>query len=231
MQKNERVSVGVPGIDELIQGGLLPGSMTLVTGTTGTGKTIFSTQFIYHGAKNNEPGVYISFEEPPENIKANAANFGINFEELEKQKKVLFVRYDPFHPQDIYDLAESNVKRISAKRVVIDSISALGLYLKEPVEIRRTIFNLVSVLRKLKVTTLMTSEVLPYSNSLSRFGVEEFVSDGVVVLYYMKTDAQYARSLTIWKMRGTEHSLKLHPYRITNKGMVVYPKEEAFVKM
>ena len=230
---NGRVKTGITGVDELIGGGLYPNTLTLLTGTTGTGKTIGSVQFIWEGAtKHDEKGVYVSFEEPPENIKENAKKFGWDFEKLEKEGKVIFVRYDPYHIEDVYELIETNIKKIGAKRVVIDSISALGLYVRDTPELRRMIFNISLLLRKLNCTTILTSEILPLQKSLSRFGVEEFVTDGVIVLYYLRTDSQYSRSLTIWKMRGTEHSHKLHPYSIdSKKGIVVYSKEEAFVKM
>jgi KaiC/GvpD/RAD55 family RecA-like ATPase len=230
--KPGRVKIGIEGIDELIQGGLIPGSLTLLTGTAGTGKTIAATQFIWNGAtKYDQPGVYVSFEEPPENIKANVAPFGWDFSKLEKDKKVIFARYDPYHIEDIYELIETNIKKIGAQRVVIDSISALGIYVRDVPELRRMVFNISLLLRKLGCTSILTSEILPAQKSLSRFGVEEFVTDGVIVLYYLRADSQYSRSMTVWKMRGTDHSNKLHPYRITNKGIIVYPKEEAFVKM
>lgn len=232
MEKNERVQTGIEGMDELMHGGLKPGSLTLLTGTTGTGKTIFSTQFIYNGAlKYNQPGVYVSFEEPAENIKKDSLDFGIDFSKLEKMNKVLFVRYDPYHIEDVYELIETNIKKIGAQRVVIDSISALGLYVRDIPELRRMIFNISLLLRKMNCTSILTSEILPLQKSLSRFGVEEFVTDGIIVLYYLRADSQFSRSLTVWKMRGSQHSNKLHPYSITNKGVVVYPKEEAFVKM
>jgi KaiC/GvpD/RAD55 family RecA-like ATPase len=228
-----RVLTGVPGVDELINGGLIPGSLTLVTGTTGTGKTIFSSQFLYNGAaKYGEKGVYVSFEEPTENIKEHALKFGWDFEDLEKKGMIKFVRYDPYHIEDVYELIESQIKKLDAKRVVIDSISALGLYVRDTPELRRMIFNVALLLRKLKCTSVLTSEILPDQKSLSRFGVEEFVSDGVIVFYYMRTDSMFSRSMTVWKMRGTDHSHKLHPYNIIgDEGIVVYPKEEAFVKM
>lgn len=231
MQQKEIVPIGIQGIDELISGGLRKGTLTLLTGTTGTGKTIFANQFVYNGAvKYNQPGVYVSFEEPVDNMKENAARLGFDFEPLEKQKKMIFVRYDPYHIEDIYELIESNIKRINAQRVVIDSISALGLYVRDIPELRRMVFNVSLLLRKLNCTSILTSEILPLQKSLSRFGVEEFVTDGVIVLYYLRTDSQYARSLTVWKMRGSTHSQRLHPYTITDKGIIVYPKEEAFVK-
>jgi KaiC/GvpD/RAD55 family RecA-like ATPase len=226
-----RIKIDIPGMDELINGGLIPGTLTLLTGTTGTGKTVFSNQFIYNGAtKFNQPGVYVSFEEPSENIKANVKNFGIDFEPLEKQGKVAFVRYDPYHVEDVYELIETTVKRVKAKRVVIDSVSALGLTVRDAPELRRMIFNLSLLLRKLNCTSILTSEILPTQTSLSRFGVEEFVSDTIIVLYYLRSDSQYSRSITVWKMRGSEHSHRLHPYKIIDKGVMIYPKEEAFVK-
>jgi KaiC/GvpD/RAD55 family RecA-like ATPase len=231
MSNKERIKTGVPGIDNIIDGGLVPNTLTLLTGTAGTGKTSISSQFIYTGAKKfDQPGVYVTFEEPIESIKSSSSNYGWDFDSLEKEGKVIFVKYDPFHIEDIYELIETNIKKINAKRVVIDSISALGLYVKETPEIRRMIFNIAFLLRRLKCTSILISEILPNQNALSRFGVEEFVTDGVIVLYYTQTGSQFSRALTVWKMRGSKHSSKLHPYKITDKGVEVYSKEEAIVK-
>jgi KaiC/GvpD/RAD55 family RecA-like ATPase len=230
--KKERIQTGIPGIDELTGGGFIPRTLTLLTGTTGTGKTLMSSQFIYSGIKDFEqPGVYVSFEEPIENIKENCLDFGWDFGPLEKKDKIAFVRYDPFHVEDIYELIETNIKKINAQRVVIDSISALGLYVRDIPDIRRMVFNISLLLRKLNCTSILISETLPSQGSLSRFGVEEFVTDSVIVLYYTRTGSQFSRSLTVWKMRGSQHSNKLHPYIITEKGVTVYSKEEAFAKV
>lgn len=228
---NDRVKIAIQGMDELLKGGLLRNTLTLLTGTTGTGKTIYCCQYLYNGiTKFNENSVFFTFEEPPENIKRDVKSLGLDFEPLEKQKKVLFVRYDPFHIEDVYELIETNIKKMNAKRVVVDSISALGLYVRDVPELRRMILNISLLLRKLKCTTILTSEILPLQKSLSRFGVEEFITDNIVVMYYLRSGSQYSRSLTVWKTRGSEHSQKLHPYKITKNGIVVYPKEEAFVK-
>jgi len=228
--EDKRIKIGITGIDEIIGGGLIPNSLYLLTGTTGTGKTIACSQFIFNGAINNEPGLYITFEEPTENIKTNLLKLGMDFDKLEKENKILFVRYDPSRVEDITELIESNIRKINAKRVVIDSISSMGLYIKDESELRRLILNISNLLRKLGCTTIMVSEIPPSQNTLSRYGVEEFVSDGIIILYYLRTESQYSRSITVWKMRGSKHSNKLHPYEITDKGIVVYPKEEAFVR-
>lgn len=224
----KRVKSGIEGLDELVSGGIPEGSLTLLTGTCGTGKTLIASQFIYYGALNGDDAVYVTFEESPENIKSNAKLFGWDFDEMEKKGKVLFVKFDPYHAEDIIEMLENSIRKIKAKRVVIDSISALGLYVRDVPEIRKIIFGMSSMLHRLGCTTLMISEVLAEQKDLSRFGVEEFVADGVIVLYYLRANSQFSRSLTVWKMRGSDHSQKLHPYKITHKGIVVYPKEEAY---
>lgn len=227
----KRLKTGISGMDEILSGGFIEKSQILLTGTTGTGKTTFSCQFLVHGAKEGEPGLYITFEEPPENIRANMANLGMDIEGLEKQKKISFLRYDPYHIEDIFDLIENAIKKFGIKRVVIDSITSLGFFIRDPSEMRRMILNASMLLRKLECTTLMISEIPPEQKTLSRFGVEEFVADAIVVLYYMREQSKFARAITVWKMRGSDHSHKMHPYEITSKGIVVYPKEEAYIKI
>ncbi len=223
----ERVPTGIKGLDELIQGGFPKGSVVLVTGTCGTGKTITALQFLWEGIKNGESVVYISFEESINEIKNYTRSFGWDFETAEKNGKAVLVRYDPFSAEDVIEWVTSSVRKVGATRIAIDTISALGMYIRDTTEIRRAIFNLIMTLYKLGVTALITSEMLPDQKELSRFGVEEFLADGVIVYYYTKVDTYFARALTIWKMRYTNHSQKIHPYRITDKGIVVYPHEES----
>lgn len=227
----DRTATGIDGFDEMITGGLPKNSLTLLTGTCGTGKTTFCAQFLYNGATRfGEKGVYISFEENPEIVKMDMKQFGMDFDTLEAERKVVFIKYDPYHIEDIFDIIESNVRLIGAKRVCIDSISALGLYVRDIPELRRMIFNLGMTLRKLNCTSIITSEIPPGSSGISRFGVEEFISDSVIVLYYFKTETTFTRAITIWKMRATNHSKKIHPYEIGERGVVTYPQEEAVMK-
>ena len=223
----ERVSSGIPGLDELIEGGFPKGSVILLSGTCGTGKTLSSLQFLWYGVQHGENGVYITFEEPVEQVKSNAKQFGWDFETAEKQGKIIMLRYDPFHVEEVIDIIVSSVRKINAKRLVIDSISALGMYIRDPTEVRRSIYLLVSNIYKLGCTTILTSEILPNQSELSRFGVEEFLADGVIVYYYTRISTYFARALTIWKMRYTNHSQRIHPYKITEKGIVVFPHEES----
>ncbi len=227
----ERVKSCITGLDELMGGGFPQKQLILLTGTSGTGKTAFCTQFMYNGVKKyNENGVYLTLEEPIDSIKENAKSFGWDFDALEKSRKFAFIRYDPFHIEDVFSMLESTVRQVKATRVVVDSVSAIGLHIKDKTELRRMIFNLSLILRKLNCTALITSEIVPGSKGISRYGVEEFVSDSVIVLYYERLQSTFSRALQVWKVRGSAHSEKLHPYKIDENGITVYPKEEAFIK-
>src|SRR3989338_2815580 len=227
----DRTTTGINGFDEMITGGLPKNSLTLLTGTCGTGKTTFCAQFLYNGATRfGEKGVYISFEESPEIVKMDMKQFGMDFDALEAERKVIFIKYDPYHIEDIFDIIESNIRLTVATRVCIDSISALGLYVRDIPELRRMIFNLGMTLRKLNCTSIITSEIPPGATGISRFGVEEFISDSVIVLYYFKSETTFTRAITIWKMRATNHSKKIHPYEINEHGIVTFPQEEAVMR-
>ncbi|MBI2971463.1 MAG: AAA family ATPase [Candidatus Aenigmarchaeota archaeon] len=217
-----RVPSGIEGFDRLIQGGIPANDLILLSGTCGSGKTIFGLQFL---CSSKEPGIYVSFEESVPQLRATARTFGWDTDRLEKANTFRLLKYDPFKIEDIFEVVESNIREINAKRVVIDSISALGVYVKDSSELRRTVLQVSNMLRKNNCTSLLISEILADSNALSRFGVEEFVSDGVVLLHNLLVAGEYRRGMSIWKIRATNHSRKLHPYKITERGFVVYPND------
>lgn len=228
----DKISTGIPGLDKIMGGGMPRTQLSLITGTSGTGKTTFCCQFINEGVRKfNEKGVYLSFEEPPEAIKDNMRGFGWDFDALEKSGKFAFIKYDPYHIEEVFDVLESTIRQTKATRVVVDSISALGLHIKDESELRKMIFDLSMILRKLNCTSLLVSEIVPGTKGISRYGVEEFVTDNVVVLYYERMHSTFSRAIQVWKVRGSQHSEKLHPYNISKNGVTVYPDEEAFIKM
>lgn len=227
----DRIKSGIPGLDKLLHGGIPKGQLLLLTGTAGTGKTIFGMQFAHAGAaKLNENAVYLSFEEPADALKANVAAFGWDLEALERAGKLTFIRYDPYRIEDAFDILESTIRETQAQRVVVDSISALGLYIRDKAELRKAIFDLSLTLRKLGVTPLLISEIVAGTKGLSRYGVEEFVADGVIVLYYERLHATFSRGLQVWKLRGSPHDPTIRPYEITDAGFSVHTDHEAFLK-
>jgi KaiC/GvpD/RAD55 family RecA-like ATPase len=215
--KMERVKTGIPGLDGIIGGGLPKGSTTLIVGGPGTGKTIFCSQFLWHGLVNNENCMFVTFEEKPEDIKSDVISFGWDFAEYEKKRKLIMGYRGPFKAEDLF-FFEDQIRSRKVTRVALDSTSVLSLFYKDLYDVRTALYKLVSALKASRATSLLTAETTR-DDQLSRFGVEEFVVDGLIVLFYA-SDGGY-RGLQIRKMRRTYHSTELHPMEITKKGIVV----------
>jgi circadian clock protein KaiC len=214
-----RVPTGIPGLDPLLEGGFVPGSTILVSGEAGSGKTIFCTQFIWNALCMGENGVYITLQESPEDIKQDIMSFGRDFEVAEKRDQLRIIYAEPHDLKKLVKTITKNVKDINAKRLVIDSITLIG---EEAKNVRRTLINLCRILKSLGITSLLISEVEEETKKLGRFGIEEFIVDGVILLQYMEYAAGGAtRSLLIKKMRRTKHGTDVYPFEITDKGIVV----------
>ncbi|MCX6818008.1 MAG: AAA family ATPase [Candidatus Aenigmarchaeota archaeon] len=223
----ERVSTGIHGLDELIEGGFVKGATILITGGTGTGKTTFCCQFIYEGLKNGEPGVYITLEEDPEDIKEDVKRYGFEFEKYEKEGIFKFVYQNPFEVSDIASTVVNAINSINAKRVVLDPISLVGMYMKDPAVLRKRLFDIIRMLKKTGATTIVTSEILDneigehVGGSLSRDGVSEFIADGVIVLSIFGIGEGISRSIIIRKMRRTKHSTDTNPMEMGGNGITI----------
>ncbi len=222
----KRITSGIKGLDELIEGGLIENSVTLVTGETGTGKTLLCAQYIYEGAVKGEPGVFITLEETPEDIRNDALQFGWDFEKYEKKKLIRLIYHDPVQVNNIDSVIMGEINSIKAKRLVIDSTSLIALNMDNAAQIRRKVFSIINTIKRNNLTAIITSEIPEGSKALSRFGVEEFVVDGVIVLHYLGIGEVSARSLTIRKMRRTTHGNDVYPLEITMKKGLVVKKPE-----
>jgi len=216
-----KVSSGIPGLDELMSGGFEEGSINLVTGKTGTGKSIFSAQFLYNGAvEKKERGLYLTTGETIKNIKKQSEHFGWDFDELEKKGAIKIMEIEPFDIETLIERITDNIESVKASRVVIDSVSMFELYMHEPFKIRKSLYKVLQRLRDMGKTVLVVAEILEESKGLSRFGVVEFMVDSVILLQYLGI-AKYKRSLLIRKMRMTDHSTDIHPFEITPKGITI----------
>src|SRR3989344_1342323 len=147
MAKSDRVPTGIPGFDKLIGGGFVRGSTNLLAGGTGSGKSIFSMEFLYNGASRfNEPGLYICFEENINSLKEDAKLFGWDFDKLEKNKKITFLYLTPYTTTDLQSLLAEEIPKSKAKRVIIDSISVFAMALNDLYRIRKQIYFLANSL-------------------------------------------------------------------------------------
>jgi len=231
-----RVPVGIPGFDLIAQGGLPRGRTTLVVGTAGSAKTVFAAQFLAAGiAGSEEHGVFVTFEEPPNDIRANMLALGWNIERWVAEGKWAFVDASP-RPEDEavvtgeYDMGallarlEYAVKTVGARRVVLDSLGAVFARLGESPIVRRELFRTVSALKQLGVTALMTAERTHEYGEISRHGVEEFVADNVVILRNVLDDEKRRRTVEILKFRGTSHHKGEFPFTIIDGlGITISP--------
>ena len=224
-----RLQTGIEGFDELIDGGIPENSFTLVSGGTGTGKSIFCINFLASGAAKGEPGVYVSLEEGYNENKRQMDMFGWGIEKLQKEGKMLILQPKIYNFEKLIESIQDAIDSIGAKRLVLDSISVFEVYFEDQFKTRRNILDLARTLKEMGVTTLAISETTDEVKGMSRHGVEEFLSDGVIILYLTKRGNTFSRAVSIRKMRATNHSLKIHPIEIKPpNGIVVYPFEEVF---
>lgn len=224
-----RIKTGIDGLDELIEGGFPDNSVILLTGTCGTGKSMFAMNFLVYGAMHDEPGVYVSLEESMDETVREMKAFGWPVEDLIKSNKLLIVQPEMYNFDALMTTIEDAVDKIHAKRLVIDSASIIGMYFENEFKVRKSLLELSRMLKKLGCTTIAISEIREGSISLSPYGVEEYVVDGVVVLHYLKKGNMFIRAVSIRKMRSTRHSSKIHPIEIREVGgVIVYPSEQLF---
>jgi circadian clock protein KaiC len=229
----ERLPIGIPGFDLIAQGGLPRGRTTLVAGTAGSAKTVFAAQFLTEGiARRDEHGVFVTFEEPPSDIRGNMRGFGWDIERWEAEGKWAFVDASP-QPEDEgivtgeYDMGallarvEHAVRTVGARRVAMDSLGAVFARLGDSPVVRRELFRIVSALKKLGVTAVMTAERTHEYGDISRHGVEEFVADNVVILRNVLDDEKRRRTIEILKFRGTSHQKGEFPFTILPTAAIV----------
>ncbi len=223
-----RVSTGIDGLDPLIEGGFPRGSLVLLAGNPGTGKTIFGMQFLYRGAEDyGENGIYVSFAENKDTIIHNISRlFGRDLrkrEEGDGKVKILdFTTVTEKGLSTILEMILEEVTRLKAKRLVIDSFSAMAQAFKEPIEARIIVHNILGkIVRQLGCTTLFIVEV-PTGSEKIGISIEEFVADGVIVLRRDDYDGKLIREIEIPKLRGTKIERQKFLFTL-NKGFEVFP--------
>jgi KaiC/GvpD/RAD55 family RecA-like ATPase len=228
--EKDKVKTYIEGFDELLNGGFPKGSNILISGTPGTGKTIFSMQYLYNGVvKDNEKGIYFTFEEKREALISQAKQFGWDIEKLEKEGKIKII---PIGTEDISKNTTDEIIEIiqntKSKRIVIDSISTLAYLSPDSSEnISANEYStkkfLYSFLTKFSQLNDITTLIISQKDDKVSNSVSEYICDGVLSIEYESLGGDFSRSMTITKMRKTKNSEDLHPLEIRDKkGIVVH---------
>jgi len=237
-QDSSIVKTGIPGFDSLLSVGLKKNSSVVVSGPPGSGKTTFGLQFIYSGARKfDEPGVYISLSQSIDEIQNDCRAFGWDIDGLIEKEKILIIDLRPFKIKDkvigkddslyrgeqipfehLTKFILNSIKKIKAKRIVVDSISVLGMQYSDKFYMRQGLQGMVQSLENFDVTSLLISEFSENNEAQ----LELFVTSGIIQLDNQIIDNKMRRTIKITKLRGMEHSEHVHSLELGNNGLYVY---------
>jgi len=223
---------GIRGLDEITFGGLPSGRATLVCGSAGCGKTLLAMDFLVHGAKDfGEPGVFVAFEEAAADLAKNVASLGFDVNDLEVSKK-LCIDHIQLAGGELPETGEYDldgllitlghaIDRIGARRVVLDTIEALFPVLPNKPLLRNELCRLFEWLKTKGVTTIVTGE--RGERTLTRYGIEEYVADCVIVLDHRVAEQISTRCLRVLKYRGSRHGTNEYPFLVDSRGISGFP--------
>ena len=224
-----RTPTGIPGLDQVTNGGFIKNSVIIVRGGTGTCKTTMGIQFLVNGCNNcNENSAFISFSESKQSVFRAANNFGWDLEKLEKQEKFAFIKYSPYEVEKVVaeggGTIRDTIEEINAKRLVIDSLTAYSLLFQNEYRATESILQLFDTLKSWDCTVLVTDEieVRPQTVSAGRLG---FLTDGIMHTYYLRSGNGRVRALEMIKMRYSKHSDKIVSFDLNANGIKVYPNK------
>jgi circadian clock protein KaiC len=230
-----KIETHIPGFDLVADGGLPARRATLIAGTAGSAKTVFATHFLAAGIMNaGDAGVFVTFEDQPDDIRRNMHSFGWDIPRWEREGLWAFVDAsgagnDPTPIVGSYDLSgllariEHAARKVQAKRVAMDSLNALFIRFTDKSILRSELHRITSSLKDQGMTVVFTGERTDDYGEVTRFGIEEFVADNVVILRNILADERRRRTLEILKFRGTSHQRGEVPFTITEDGIVVIP--------
>ena len=243
-KENGWVKTGVPGFDDLLEKGIPKGVSVIVAGGPGSGKTIFGLQTLNYGAAHGEKCLYMTFEESEKRLRQHMHDFGWNPEKLEKEGKLIIKRYDPF---DITRQVEALLEKAKGEllidvkpvlfpenfkpdRIVLDSLSAIAAaFIGKEETYRIYIEQLFRLFEEVGCTTFLVTESTQIPVKITESGVEEFLADGVIIIYNIQRGNIRERAIEVLKLRGASHQKKIVAMEINSgKGIEVYPEQEVY---
>ncbi|RLF89086.1 recombinase [Thermococci archaeon] len=222
----DRVSTGIPGLDDLIGGGFIPGRVYLISGPPGSGKTTIGIQFLIEGAKNDEKGLYISLVDDPKIIIQDMTKYDFNILTYTKARKVVFydIGYNLLRLtqkltwRELFSKMKEAIQAEKPKRIVIDSFTSMEQLVADPENKRRELGNFIRALEEMGITTLIISEMM----SSDMYTDEYYLVSGVIVLHHFMRNYTMIRALQILKMRGTPHDSNMKRVKFSREGIRIY---------
>lgn len=232
----EKLQTHITGLDSISSGGLPKGRTTLVSGTAGSAKTVFACQFLAAGIiHSQEAGVFVTFEESPNDIRRNMKGFGWDITHWESEGLWAFVDASPHPDTEIieagsFDLGaliariEFAIGKTNAKRLSMDSLGAIFNQFVQSHIVRKELFRISAALKRMNITSVLTAERMTEYGEIARHGVEEFVADNVIIMRNVLEEEKRRRTIEILKYRGTNHQKGEYPFAvIPGEGVVVIP--------
>jgi len=249
----DRVSTGISGLDELLGGGIPKQRCILIVGSPGSGKTTLAMQFLRQGAMNDERGLYVTMDEAPAQIKENFSGFRWDLDGLEREGRLFFIDATPVRrvktkaglygeqmaltsgatvlPEltlmELIRTVQGVVDEEKIQRIVVDPVTSIAVKYDRPSTRRKAMLMLFDALEETGCSSLVVTELR--ASMLDRsFQLEEFLSQGVILLHTIPHEGNIVRAIQIEKMRGIPHDIQLRPYQITSEGIEVFPRDRVF---
>jgi len=220
----ERVRTGLAEFDQMLGGGFMPGDAVLVAGSAGTGKSTLGLQYLVNGiTKFGEPGIYVTFEELPDQIYRDAANFGWDLKKLERENKLRVLCTSPnllLQTGGDGGILKEPLKEVNPRRIVIDSLNHLAMYLDER-DLRKESYRLLMYLKARNLSSLSLWEnpqIMGESLSITEMGLS-FLVDCVIMLRLVEIESSLRKAAVVLKMRGSDHDKRLREFQITSEGI------------
>lgn len=224
IREGGRVQTGITELDEMLHGGFMEGDAVMLAGAAGCGKTTLALQYLVNGVKNGDPGVYMTFEEMPDQIYRDAKNFGWDLRKLEEQGKFRIICTSPslLLESEGESLLDESLRDIRPRRIVVDSLSHLAMFVKES-ELRREAYRLVMNLKTRGISSVLIWESPQMAGgtfSVTEVGLS-FLVDCIVALKPVEIESSLRKALGILKMRGSDHDKRLREFQITPNGIKI----------
>lgn len=228
----QRVKTGIPGLEEMLEGGFLPQTANLIEGAPGTGKTTLGMQFIYNGiVQYDEPGLILTFEEFPQQYYRDAESFGWDFRKLEQEGKLKVIMTSPevskADLERVGGMIESLAAEMGARRILVDSLSHFERLTDDPHELRSIQYSFLNALKREGLTAVLTREsrTLLGGEDYSEASIT-FVVDSYILLRYVEIESEIRKALLVLKLRGSNHAKDIRQFEITSHGIEVKAKFE-----